>query len=117
MTQTKPDNEVVFSVQGSAPEPYQVRFIKRSSTKLNAYCTCPAGQKGMHCKHRIRILAGYDNDIVSGNIGDVPRVAKWVVGTDLEAALDYVVTVEDQFKGLKKQLAAAKKAMAREMLQ
>lgn len=34
--------EIVFAVKGSAAEPYEVRFVKRSETNLSAYCTCPA---------------------------------------------------------------------------
>jgi len=50
-------DSVSFSVQGSAPEPYHVLF-RRNGANLSAYCTCPAGENGMYCKHRIRILQG-----------------------------------------------------------
>jgi uncharacterized Zn finger protein len=47
-----------FLVQGSAAEPYKVIFKLRDDKNLSAYCTCQAGQKGTHCKHRINILRG-----------------------------------------------------------
>ena len=64
---------VSFLVQGSAPEPYHVLF-RRNGANLSAYCTCPAGENGMHCKHRIRILQGLAEGIVSENVADVQKV-------------------------------------------
>ena len=65
---------VSFHVQGSAEEPYNVTFQKRSDTNLSAYCTCPAGKNGQYCKHRINIMAGSTTGIVSGNQQDVEEV-------------------------------------------
>jgi len=36
-------NEIMFHVKGSAKEPYEVIFVKRSDNNLSAYCDCPAG--------------------------------------------------------------------------
>lgn len=44
-----------FEVQGSARRPYLVEFT-RDGDRFVARCTCPAAGKGLHCKHRNRIL-------------------------------------------------------------
>lgn len=62
-----------FLVQGSALEPYKVTF-KKVGGNLSAYCTCPAGENGMYCKHRFNILEGSTKGIVSGNEADVQIV-------------------------------------------
>ena len=41
----------------SSGEHYAVTFT-REGTNLPSSCTCPAGQKGIHCKHRLSLLAG-----------------------------------------------------------
>jgi uncharacterized Zn finger protein len=46
--------EICFLVQGSAEEPYKVTFRKKGNN-LSAYCTCPAGENGQYCKHRIEV--------------------------------------------------------------
>jgi uncharacterized Zn finger protein len=94
------------------PEPYRVSF-KRNGTNLSAYCTCPAGENGMHCKHRIRILQGSAEGIVIGNVRDVARVAGWLAGTDVEVALRSVTSLEDEAAKIARALSAAKKALAR----
>lgn len=101
-----------FLVQGSAPEPYRVLF-QRNGKNLSAYCTCPAGEEGMHCKHRIRILQGSTEGIVSHNERDVALVAGWLVGTDVEVALHRVISLENEAARVTQALRLAKKALAK----
>ena len=86
-------NSVEFLVQGSAPYPYRVTF-ELSGPRLSAFCTCPAGDKGLHCKHRLNILAG-DTTGVIGNADQVPLISTWLPGTQLEAALADLAQAED----------------------
>lgn len=103
-----------FEVKGSASEPYQV-LIKKDDSNLSAFCTCPAGKNGMHCKHRISILLGISKGIVSDNISDVTEVASWVPGSDVEDALNVIEELEDEFARIKRKLSAAKKALSKAM--
>ena len=103
-----------FLVQGSASEPYQVSF-KKDGKKLSAYCTCPAGENGTHCKHRFNILKGSGKAIVSENSADVAEVASWLPGTDVEAAMKVVNELEKKSNQIKQELSAAKKKLARSM--
>ncbi len=103
-----------FFVQGSADEPYRVTFTK-SGANLGAYCTCPAGQNGMYCKHRFRILEGEATGLVSENVDDILTVGSWLSGTDVAAAMDAVKTAERDHAEAKKLLSQAKKNLARAM--
>jgi uncharacterized Zn finger protein len=105
-----------FLVQGSASEPYRVSFRRRGVKNLSAYCTCPAGENGMSCKHRVRILRGLLDGIVSKNIADVTTVAGWLAGTDVEAALNSIDTLEREAERIKKALSSAKKALSQCLL-
>ena len=80
-------DEIIFLVQGSAADPYEVRFVNRGNGNLSAYCTCKAGQKGSYCKHRINILKGETRGIVEGSLDSVEMVVSWLPGTDVETAL------------------------------
>ena len=106
--------ELIFSVKGSSPEPYEVTFIKDGSS-LTALCTCPAGQFGSYCKHRIAILDGKSDSISSGNADQAPTVTEWLVGTDVEAALSELRAAEKTTEFAKEDLAALKKKLARAM--
>ncbi len=109
-------DEYVFQVKGSSAEPYTVRFIRRSEDNIAAYCDCMAGQKGMHCKHRIRILQGNTKDIISENADEVKHVASWLPGSDIENTLQKIEALEIEIAKIKKQLAAAKKELAQKLL-
>ena len=104
--------EIRFVVQGSAEEPYKVTFRKRGNN-LSAYCTCLAGSNGQYCKHRINILCGSSQGIVSGNEADVQIVTSWLPGTDVETAMLTILDAEKQCEKAKKELSAAKKRLAR----
>lgn len=93
-------------------EPYTVRF-KRSGTKFFAHCTCPAGEVGQICKHRIRILEGSAEGIVSGNGVEVKMAESWLIGSNVESVLSDVRAAEKRLEATKKELSALKKMLAR----
>jgi uncharacterized Zn finger protein len=107
--------EIRFEVQGSAPEPYEVIFVKRSDKNLSAYCSCPAGENGQYCKHRFNILAGIAKGIVSHNEDDVKKIQSWLPGTDVDAAIAKMRELETEAEKIKKALSSAKKDVARAM--
>ncbi len=107
--------KITFEVQGSATEPYEVVFVLRSPTNLSAYCSCPAGENGLYCKHRFAILDGIQKCIVSPNAGEVRIVQSWLPGTDVEQALLNTRNLEKEAAKIKKELSSAKKELARAM--
>ena len=106
--------ELVFLVKGSSPSGYEVTFIKDGSS-LTALCTCPAGQFGNSCKHRLAILDGNSDSISSENADQAPKVMEWLVGTDVEAALNELRDAVKTAECTKADLAALKKKLARAM--
>lgn len=105
-----------FLVQGSAVEPYRITVRRRDAGKISAHCTCPAGENGMFCKHRVWILRGSTEGIVSKNQADVAIVTGWLVGTDVERALRTVDELEQEAERIKKAISSAKKVLTRSLL-
>ena len=105
-----------FLVQGSAAEPYRITVSRRDMGKLSAFCSCPAGENGTFCKHRVQILRGSTEGIVSKNQADVAIVAGWLAGTDVERALRTVDELELEAERIKKALISAKKVLSRSLL-
>ncbi len=106
--------ELIFLVKGSSDTPYEVTFIKDGSS-LTAICTCPAGQFGNFCKHRIAILDGDISAITSENVARATTVVSWLAGTDVESALFELRAVEASTDVARNVLVAAKKKLARAM--
>ena len=107
-------SELSFQVKGSSAEPYEVTFIKDGDS-LTALCSCPAGQYGNFCKHRISILDGDSGAIVSDNIDRVSTIIDWLQGTDVAAALSEFRETERSDYQPKTALVAAKRNLARAM--
>lgn len=89
-----------FKVQGSAPTPYISEFW-REGDNLSSSCTCPAGEKGMYCKHRLNLIAGDISNLVSKNVTDVDILKNMVKGTDVENAINLVKKSEKSSEKLK----------------
>ena len=106
--------ELVFHVKGSSSDAYELTFIKDGSS-LTALCTCPAGQFGNLCKHRVSILDGDSSSISSDNAAQVSTVTAWLIGTDVEAALLELRSAEKSPELAKQDLAVLKKKLARIM--
>ena len=107
-------NELKFQVKGSSPQPYEITFIKDGDS-LTALCTCPAGEYGNFCKHRIAILDGNGRAIVSDNADLVETVLGWLPGTDVAVALSEFRAIEGAKDEPKSALVAAKRKLARAM--
>ena len=89
--------KITFSVQGSEEYPYTVSFNK-SDDGLIATCDCNAALNGMHCKHRLRILQGSREGIISKNLDKVEIVKSWYPGSSIETAVIDLEKAEEEFK-------------------
>lgn len=92
--------KLTFKVQGSAPEPYVLEFW-REGDNLSSSCTCPAGENGMYCKHRLNLIAGDISSLVSKNKNDADILKKMVQGTDVENAINLTRRSEESIEKLK----------------
>ena len=102
--------QTTIKVAGSATEPYELTFIKDGDS-LTALCTCPAGAFGNICKHRMNVLDGETAAISGDDKNEVAKIREWLVGTDVESALNELRAAE-QAGG---DLVAAKRKLARAM--
>jgi len=105
---------IKFLVKGSSAVPYTVSFTL-DGLNLNAFCTCPAGKKGQYCKHRMSILRGESEAVVSSNIDEIPIVRTWLKGSDVELAIHNIAEAEHDIDEAKKKLTLAKSALAKAM--
>ena len=98
-------------VQGSGSEPYRV-VIRKHGSNLSASCSCPAGSNGQSCKHRLRLLSGNSEGALGVDKDQLAAIVDWVVGSDVESALQELVKAEDQLALSQRAVTAAKKRLA-----
>jgi uncharacterized Zn finger protein len=104
-------------IEGSTGTPYAVS-LSREGDRLTTSCTCPAGDKGIHCKHRLALFAG-DLTRVCGDTKTnlAQEIATILAGTGVEAALRALNAAEVDAKVAADRLRQAKKALDRAMHQ
>lgn len=105
---------IQFLVQGSAAKPYEVTFVK-TGKELAAFCTCQAGKNGLSCKHRLNILDGSQNNIVSDNPHEVAKVQTWVPGTSIQREIRNVKISQARVKAANWELSEAQRRLAQIM--
>ena len=96
----------------STGEVYQIE-LSRSGDNLTMTCTCAAGSKKTHCKHRLMILQCDFSDVDSGDTDQANTILQMLEGSDVEAAWAEVIRLEEEQKQLKNKLSAAKKQLGR----
>jgi len=104
-------DRLLFLVQGSASDPYEVEFNRENGT-VSVSCTCAAGENGQACKHRLNVIAGSITDMLEPNLADLEKACDWLAGGPIEAALANLHAAEMASETAKKQLARARKALA-----
>jgi len=102
---------IEVQVLGSGESPYRVTFEKFGS-RLRAFCTCAAGANGQACKHRLRLLSGNPEGVVDLNSLVLTKIVDWVVGTDVEQALEELARSETRLLAAKKDVEVAKKRLS-----
>jgi SWIM zinc finger len=106
---------IEVSIEGSTGAPYVATF-SREGDFLQTACSCPAGEKRIHCKHRLALFAG-DLSAVRGAVS--PRLAEqlsaMVRGTQVEAALQELEAAEVEAKAAAERVKRAKRFLDRVM--
>ena len=108
---------IEVQIEGSTGTRYVASFI-RVGDSLKTSCTCQAGERQMHCKHRLSLIDG-DITKVRGNVPPdlAQQIAAMVNGTEVDAALLALASAEVEAKTASEKLRRAKKTLDRVMHQ
>jgi hypothetical protein len=106
---------VQVHIDGSTGTPYIATFT-RDGDSLQTACSCPAGEKRTHCKHRLALFSG-DFAAVRGTIppGLAEQLSAMVRGTEVEKALQELEAAQAEAIAATERLKRAKKFLDRAM--
>lgn len=105
-----------LSVQGSAKTPYDVTFYLDETQQIVATCSCPAGQNGTHCKHRIRILNGDVSDVIDGDLSVLSQIISHYQKSDLQKLIEEMNVLDEEIDALKNRKKALTKQIGQALL-
>lgn len=103
-------HSIDFSVQGSSPEPYTVSF-RYDALQLTVSCTCGAGSKKQVCKHRLNLLAGSLQGVVSDNHDQMASAIGWANDSRLAGAIAELEAAEAAQEAATAEVKALKKKL------
>lgn len=107
---------IEFEVEGSTGKIYRVKFEKAENT-VHAFCDCDAGLKGSYCKHRLEIMDGQYNKIISENLSDLKILKEILSDSELERAYQNLMFAEKRHLETKKDVEKMRKLLSRAMHQ
>jgi hypothetical protein len=112
---------LVFTVEGSKGDEYEV-VAERAGPFLSLTCTCVGAARGEMCKHRIALLDGVIDALLSENESDVALLPGLLAGSAAERALAHFHEVDrayqktrQDYEQAQRRWKAAKYALAREL--
>lgn len=102
-------------IKGSSGTPYIATF-SRDGDALKTTCSCPAGEKRIHCKHRLSLLAG-DLSAVQGDFPPsiAEQISAMAAGTQVQLALRRLAAAEVEAKAALENVKRAKKLLDQAM--
>jgi uncharacterized Zn finger protein len=102
-------------IEGSTGNPYLASFTREGNT-LKTSCTCPAGEKRTHCKHRLSLLEGDLSRVRGAYPEALPQLLSAMLeGTEVQSALRALAHARDESSVADAKLKLAKRALDRAM--
>lgn len=104
-------------IRGSTGTPYVAKFSRTGDT-LHTTCSCQAGVKKTHCKHRLQLLGGDISSVlepIADNLEN--RLSAILQGTLVQSAIQAVAAADADAKAAADRLKHAKKHLDRVMHQ
>ena len=94
---------------------YVVQFV-RESGKLSIFCSCPAGEFGRYCKHKLSFLKGESALLTDTSDADsISAVREWVRESSYAALLAEIDLAETDAKNAQSRVQDLKKKLERAM--
>lgn len=77
--------KLIFLMKYEELAPHEVIF-RREGKAVTASCSCSSAKLGMDCRHRLDLIGGRDQCLVSGNYEDTNILKEWLENTPLKRA-------------------------------
>ena len=94
---------------------YEVQFV-RESGKLSVFCSCPAGEFGKYCKHKLSFLSGESTLLTdTSDVNSISAVQEWVRESGYPSLLAEIDLAETEVKKAQSRVQDLKKKVERAM--
>lgn len=110
-------DKLQFKAKGSGLEPYIINVKNKGSGQITITCNCMAAFRGLHCKHRIKLLVG-DYSLqpkTKATEEKTKTLQSWLVNSELKKSLNYHLACEENFQSLKTAYEKSKRDLVRIM--
>ena len=101
-----------FIVRSSSSD--EVYFLKAYETQAGVRftCSCPAGENGQHCKHRIALANGDTSRLAQPNDVAVKALIAMLSTTSIPQTVTRIVELEQIAASIKKEISEEKKKLS-----
>ncbi|MBF0158142.1 MAG: SulP family inorganic anion transporter [Magnetococcales bacterium] len=109
----QPVQEITLLVQDyDHPEGYRVHF-RREGSNMTATCSCELQEDEAVCSHLLAVLLEGEGDLnlLEGTLHDVERVRQMMVGTDIEAAMERMLSANQVIHSAQKEYHQARESL------
>ncbi|SDO55022.1 hypothetical protein SAMN05216360_1275 [Methylobacterium phyllostachyos] len=109
-------SNLLFSVRSSSSDEVYTLEAYRTGKGMRFSCTCPAGQVGSSCKHRMALLVGDVSSAIDVDEAAVADLRTMAEGSPILTAIEEIAAAEHEVERAKKALNGAKKRLGKAMM-
>jgi hypothetical protein len=110
------NNQIEIIAKSSSGNPYTVRFYLEEN-RISAYCSCPAGENHMLCKHIMQIINNEDTILFNSNQKHLmAEINSHLQYTDIPDIISNLRQNEILLETTQKDIKKAKKALEKVIL-
>lgn len=106
-------SQVVFTVRSESTGEHYHLEAYRTATGVRFSCSCPAGKKGTHCKHRLSVLMKDTRACVDVDAETIASFQDLIKGSELLARVNEMNEAEQAVFAAQRNLKLAKEAVGK----
>jgi hypothetical protein len=110
-----PTEDLELQIEGSTGTAYHV-YLAREGSVLKTSCSCPAGEKRTHCKHRLSLFEGDESRVRGKRPSALTQIIfEMLQGSDVQTALNALAQAKVEMSTAEAKLKSAKRFLDRAM--
>lgn len=107
--------KVAFKVAGESTGQEYELVAEPTNGGLRFTCNCPAGSRGLMCKHRQAIIDGDLTAVLAPDLSDMTMLQSWIKTSRISTLSLTIAALEDEIQAAKRRISFIQQVMGQRL--